>query len=159
MQIKTLDGFIGLSEAELNQFVADFGLAMDLDDIKFCQNYFISEQRDPTITEIRMIDTYWSDHCRHTTFSTELKNIEFEDGYYRAPIETSYQSYLDTREELFKGRTDKFVCLMDLAIMGMRKLREDGKLDDMEVSDALFKAVEAWGKERGMTEMVGPLGV
>ena len=89
------------------------------------------------MTEIRVLDTYWSDHCRHTTFSTELTDVEFGEGYYRSPMETSYQSYLDTREEIFAGRSDKFVCLMDLALMAMRKLKRDGKLDDMEESDEI----------------------
>ena len=84
------------------------------------------------MTEIRVLDTYWSDHCRHTTFSTELKNVSFKDGYYRAPLETTYESYLDTREEIFAGRKDKFVCLLDLALMAMRKLKKDGRLQDME---------------------------
>ncbi len=105
-------------------------------DFAFIQEYFAGkEHRDPTITEIRVLDTYWSDHCRHTTFSTELKNIEFEDGYYRTPIETTFQSYTDTRQELYAGRTDKPVCLMDLALMGMKKLKADGKLTDMEESE------------------------
>ena len=84
-----------------------------------------------------VLDTYWSDHCRHTTFSTELKNVEFGEGYYRTPMESTYQSYLDTREEIFKGRDDKFICLMDLALMGMRKLKKEGKLQDMEESDEI----------------------
>jgi len=132
------DGFADMDEAALKDLYKSLGLAMTFKDFKHIQNYFKAEEdRDPSMTEIRVLDTYWSDHCRHTTFSTELKNIEFEDGYYRAPIETSYQSYLDTREEIFKGRKDKFVCLMDLALMAMRKLREDGKLEDMEVSDEI----------------------
>ena len=132
------DGFIAMDEVALKELYGSLGLAMTFKDFKHIQNYFAGEEkRDPSMTEIRVLDTYWSDHCRHTTFSTELKNITFEDGYYRAPIETSYQSYLDTREEIFKGRKDKFVCLMDLALMAMRKLREDGKLDDMEVSDEI----------------------
>ena len=135
--VKVLDGFNQLDEEGLKDFIAKQGLAMDLGDIKFCQEYFRSEKRDPTITEIKMIDTYWSDHCRHTTFSTELTDVEFGEGYYRSPLETTYQSYLDTREEIFKGREDKFVCLMDLALMAMRKLKKDGKLDDMEESDEI----------------------
>ena len=132
------DGFATMDEGALKELYQSLGLAMTFKDFKHIQNYFKAEEdRDPSMTEIRVLDTYWSDHCRHTTFSTELKNIEFEDGYYRAPIETSYQSYLDTREEIFKGRKDKFVCLMDLALMAMRKLREDGKLEDMEVSDEI----------------------
>ncbi len=132
------DGFRSMEEEEFRKLYDSLGLAMTFKDFLHIQNYFAKEEnRDPSMTEIRVLDTYWSDHCRHTTFSTELKNITFEDGYYRAPIETSYQSYLDTREEIFKGRKDKFVCLMDLALMAMRKLREDGKLDDMEVSDEI----------------------
>ncbi|MBR3366969.1 MAG: phosphoribosylformylglycinamidine synthase, partial [Lachnospiraceae bacterium] len=105
-------------------------------DFAFIRTYFENEEhRDPTITEIRVLDTYWSDHCRHTTFSTELKDVSFEDGFYRVPIETSYQSYLDTRVELYSGRDDKYVCLMDLALMGMKKLKADGKLTDMEDSE------------------------
>lgn len=111
---------------------------MTFKDFKHIQNYFAGEEkRDPSMTEIRVLDTYWSDHCRHTTFSTELKNVEFGEGYYRTPMESTYQSYLDTREEIFKGRDDKFICLMDLALMGMRKLKKEGKLQDMEESDEI----------------------
>ena len=111
-EVETLKGFIELDRAGLESFVKDYGLAMDADDIAFCQQYFKSEDRDPTITEIRMIDTYWSDHCRHTTFSTELKNVEFEDGFYNKEIVDTYEAYVKDREEIFKGRDDKFVCLM-----------------------------------------------
>lgn len=98
---------------------------MTFHDFKHIQNYYINlEHRDPSMTEIRVLDTYWSDHCRHTTFSTELKNVEFGEGFYKVPIETTYQSYLDTREEIFKDREDKFICLMDLALMAMRKLKK-----------------------------------
>ena len=136
--IKIFDGFQSMTEKELKDLYESLGLAMTFKDFQHIQRYFASEEkRDPSMTEIRVLDTYWSDHCRHTTFSTELKNIKFSDGYYRAPIETSYRSYLDTREEIFAGRKDKFVCLMDLALMAMRKLREDGKLEDMEVSDEI----------------------
>ena len=111
---------------------------MTFKDFLHIQNYFEGqEHRDPTMTEIRVLDTYWSDHCRHTTFSTELKEITFEEGYYKAPLETAYESYLDTRKEIFGERKDKFVCLMDLALMAMRKLKKDGKLKDMEESDEI----------------------
>ena len=89
------------------------------------------------MTEIRVLDTYWSDHCRHTTFSTELKNVTFGDGYYREPIEASFDKYKETFDELYEGRNDKFVCLMDIALMAMKKLKKDGKLQDMEVSDEI----------------------
>ena len=111
---------------------------MTFKDFLHIQNYFKSEEhRDPSMTEIRVLDTYWSDHCRHTTFSTELKNVAFTDGYYREPIEGTYQKYLADRAEIFKGRNDKFVCLMDLALMAMRKLKKEGKLDDQEESDEI----------------------
>ena len=132
------DGFKDMAEADLRELYDSLGLAMTFKDFQHIQNYYVSEEhRDPTMTEIRVLDTYWSDHCRHTTFSTELKDVTFDDGYYRTPIETSYQSYLDTRKEIFAGRDDKFVCLMDLALMAMRKLKKDGKLDDMEESDEI----------------------
>ena len=133
-----LDGFKNMQERELEELYESLGLAMTFKDFKHIQNYFENdERRNPTMTEIRVLDTYWSDHCRHTTFSTELKNVEFGEGYYRTPIETTYQSYLDTREEIFRGREDKFICLMDLALMAMRKLKRDGKLNDMEESDEI----------------------
>ena len=134
--VKVLGGMTAMTEDELTNLYSSLGLAMTFDDFKFIQDYFAgTEHRDPTITEIRVLDTYWSDHCRHTTFSTELRDVEFEDGYYRDIIEPTYLSYLDTREEMYKGRDDKYVCLMDLAIMGMKKLKEDGKLTDQEESD------------------------
>ncbi len=136
--VAIFDGFSEMPEAELKELYNSLGLAMTFKDFLHIQNYFKNdEHRDPSMTEIRVLDTYWSDHCRHTTFSTELKDVEFEDGYYRAPIETTYQSYLDTRAEIFAGRSDKFVCLMDLATMAMRKLKKEGKLDDMEQSDEI----------------------
>ena len=134
--VKVLTGMTEMYEDELLKLYNSYGLAMTFDDFRFIQEYFKNtEHRDPTVTEIRVLDTYWSDHCRHTTFSTELRDIEFEDGYYRDIIEPTYLSYLDTREELYKGKKDKYVCLMDLAIMGMKKLKADGKLTDQEESD------------------------
>ena len=132
------DDFISMQEEDLKKLYDSLGLAMTFQDFLHIQKYFANdENRVPTMTEIRVLDTYWSDHCRHTTFSTELKNITFSEGFYKEPIETTYQSYLDTREEIYKGRKDKFVCLMDLALMAMKKLREEGKLEDMEVSDEI----------------------
>ena len=136
--IMIFDGFRNMEKEELRKLYDSLGLAMTFKDFLHIQNYYVTEEhRDPTMTEIRVLDTYWSDHCRHTTFSTELKNIEFQDGYYRTPLETTYQSYLDTRSEIFERRDDKFVCLMDLALMAMRKLKRDGKLQDMEESDEI----------------------
>ena len=131
-------GFTGMEEEKLKELYDSLSLAMTFKDFLHIQNYFRDdEKRDPSMTEIRVLDTYWSDHCRHTTFSTELTDVEFGEGYYRSPIETTYQSYLDTREEIFGGREDKFICLMDLALMAMRKLKNDGKLQDMEESDEI----------------------
>ena len=136
--VAILDGFQDMPEAELKKRYDSLNLAMTFKDFLHIQNYFKSEEhRDPSMTEIRVLDTYWSDHCRHTTFSTELKNVAFTDGYYREPIEGTYQKYLVDRAEIFKGREDKFVCLMDLALMAMRKLKKEGKLDDQEESDEI----------------------
>ena len=136
--VAILDGFQDMKEAELKKRYDSLNLAMTFKDFLHIQNYFKSEEhRDPSMTEIRVLDTYWSDHCRHTTFSTELKNVAFTDGYYREPIEGTYQKYLADRAEIFKGREDKFVCLMDLALMAMRKLKKEGKLDDQEESDEI----------------------
>lgn len=123
--VRILDGFTTLDTDGLKQLYDSLGLAMTLQDFKHIQKYFAGEEkRDPSMTEIRVLDTYWSDHCRHTTFSTELKNVAFGDGFYREPMEKTYQSYLDARAEIFKDRPDKFVCLMDLALMAMRKLKK-----------------------------------
>ena len=136
--VAILDGFQDMPEAELKKRYDSLNLAMTFKDFLHIQNYFKSEEhRDPSMTEIRVLDTYWSDHCRHTTFSTELKNVAFTEGYYREPIEGTYQKYLADRAEIFKGRDDKFVCLMDLALMAMRKLKKEGKLDDQEESDEI----------------------
>ncbi len=136
--VKTFDGFSSMAENDLKELYDSLNLAMTFKDFLHIQNYFSNdEHRDPTVTEIRVLDTYWSDHCRHTTFSTELKNITFEDGYYKAPIEEAYNDYLDNFKVLYKGRDDKFVCLMDLALVAMKKLKADGLLADQEESDEI----------------------
>ena len=141
--VKIFEGFNKLSEKDLKNLYDSLGLAMTFRDFQHIQNYFKKdEKRDPSVTEIRVLDTYWSDHCRHTTFSTELKNIEFEDGYFNEPVKKAYERYLKTRAEVYKNRVtekggDKYVCLMDLATMAMRKLREAGKLKDMEESNEI----------------------
>ena len=136
--VKIFDGFKDMPEAELKKLYDSLELAMTFKDFLHIQNYFHGEEnRDPSMTEIRVLDTYWSDHCRHTTFQTELKNISFEDGDYKKPIEDTYKAYKETHDEMYKGRDDKFVCLMDIALLAMKKLREEGKLDDMEVSDEI----------------------
>ena len=105
--VKVLEGFKDLGEEKLGELYDSLGLAMTFKDFLHIQNYFEGqEHRDPTMTEIRVLDTYWSDHCRHTTFSTELKEITFEEGYYKAPLETAYESYLDTRKEIFGERKE-----------------------------------------------------
>ncbi|MBR5127470.1 MAG: phosphoribosylformylglycinamidine synthase, partial [Roseburia sp.] len=132
------DGFTGMAEAELKELYGSLNLAMTFKDFLHIQNYFANEEkRNPSMTEIRVLDTYWSDHCRHTTFSTELKNVSFDDGYYRAPIEATYNNYLDGFKNLYEGRSDKFVCLMDIALSAMKQLKKQGKLDDQEESDEI----------------------
>ena len=136
--VKIFDGFKEMPEIELKELYDSLGLAMTFKDFLHIQGYFKGEEdRDPTMTEIRVLDTYWSDHCRHTTFSTELKEVTFEDGDYKEPLVKTYERYLEDRSEIFKGREDKFVCLMDLALMAMRKLKKEGKLNDQEESDEI----------------------
>ena len=127
-----------MEEIALKELYDSLNLAMTFRDFLHIQKYFAGEEkRDPSMTEIRVLDTYWSDHCRHTTFSTELTEVTFGEGYYRTPIEETYRRYLADREEIFKGRKDKFVCLMDLALMAMRKLKAEGKLADQEESEEI----------------------
>ncbi len=136
--VKIFDGFCEMDETALKELYSSLNLAMTFRDFQHIQNYFKGEEhRNPSMTEIRVLDTYWSDHCRHTTFSTELTDVSFEEGYYKKPIEATYQQYLADRAEIFKGRKDKFVCLMDLALMAMRKLKAEGKLQDQEESDEI----------------------
>ena len=130
-EVATLTGFTKLSHDELADFIANYGLAMDLDDIAFCQSYFQKEDRDPTITEIRMIDTYWSDHCRHTTFGTILDHVTFED----ALLQKTYEDYLETRNAL--GRSEKPICLMDLATIAVKHLKAAGKLPKLDESEEI----------------------
>ena len=130
--------FIEMPEQELKAFYDSLNLAMTFKDFLHIQNYFKNEEkRNPSMTEIRVLDTYWSDHCRHTTFSTELKNVSFDEGYYKAPMMDSYNDYLDSFKNLYEGRSDKFVCLMDLALVGMKRLKKEGKLADQEESDEI----------------------
>ena len=136
--VKIFDGFKDMEEDKLKELYDSLGLAMTFKDFLHIQNYFKGEEkRDPSMTEIRVLDTYWSDHCRHTTFSTELKEVSFGEGDYKEPIVNAYKHYLNTYSEIFSGREDKFVCLMDLALMAMRKLKREGKLEDQEESDEI----------------------
>ncbi len=130
-EVATIDGFTDLDRAGLADFITQYGLAMDIDDITFCRDYFKGEKRNPTITEIRMIDTYWSDHCRHTTFLTVIDDVKFED----ALLQKAYNDYLDVRREL--GRTKKPICLMDLATVAVKYLKANGKLDKLDESEEI----------------------
>jgi phosphoribosylformylglycinamidine synthase len=152
-EVKIFDGFKEMSEADLKALYDSLNLAMTFKDFQHIQNYFKNEEkRDPSMTEIRVLDTYWSDHCRHTTFSTELTDVKFDEGDYKEPIVKTYEKYLADREVLYKGRDDKFVCLMDLALMAMKKLKSEGKLADQEESDeinacSIVVPVDVDGKE------------
>ena len=151
--VKILDGFKDMEEDKFKELYDSLNLAMTFKDFLHIQNYYKGEEkRDPSMTEIRVLDTYWSDHCRHTTFSTELTSIGFQDGFYRAPLEEAYYSYMDDFEEMYKDRDDKYVCLMDMALMAMKRLKKDGILDNMEESDeinacSIVVPVEIDGKE------------
>ena len=136
--VHIFDGFKDMAEADLKELYDSLGLAMTFKDFLHIQNYFKGEEkRDPSMTEIRVLDTYWSDHCRHTTFSTELTDVEFDDGDYKDLLEKTFDAYRAEMKEMYKDRDDKFVCLMDIALMGMKQLKAAGKLDDMEVSDEI----------------------
>ena len=151
--VKIFNGFRDMEEAPLKELYSSLNLAMTFKDFLHIQNYFKNEEkRDPSMTEIRVLDTYWSDHCRHTTFSTELTQVKFDEGDYKTPIVDTYNRYLSDREVLYKGRDDKFVCLMDLALMAMKKLKSEGKLQDQEESDeinacSIVVPVDVNGKE------------
>ncbi|NLC92140.1 MAG: phosphoribosylformylglycinamidine synthase [Treponema sp.] len=133
--IPFVEGFISWNDKKLEEYRSQMGLAMDLPDMKFLQDYFKGEKRDPSETEIRVLDTYWSDHCRHTTFLTELKSIEIENGPYASIFKKSLENYKEMRADLYAGRKDKPVNLMDMAVIGMKYLKKHGKLEDMEVSE------------------------
>ena len=151
--ISIFEGFTDMDVAELNKLYESLGLAMTFKDFCHIQNYYKNEEkRDPAFTEIKVLDTYWSDHCRHTTFLTELKNIEFEDSYYTKPVKESFEAYKKAYSEIYADRDDKYVSLMDIALMAMKKLKADGKLADMEESDeinacSIIVPVEIDGKE------------
>lgn len=136
--VKIIDGFRDMSQEQLLPLYNSFNLAMTMKDFLHIQKYFRDEEkRDPSMTEIRVLDTYWSDHCRHTTFLTELKNITFLDGDYKKPVQDTFNAYKQAHDEMYQGRGDKFVSLMDIALLGMKKLRAEGKLEDMEESDEI----------------------
>ncbi|WP_018249478.1 phosphoribosylformylglycinamidine synthase [Orenia marismortui] len=139
-EVETIEGFIEADEAGIEDLLVELGLAMSKEDLLHTQNYFRdTEKRNPTITEIRLLDTYWSDHCRHTTFLTKIEGVEIEEGKYTKPIAEAYAEYLAGRERVYQGK-DKDICLMDIALMGMKELRKDGKLEDLEISEEVNAA-------------------
>ena len=136
--VAVLDGFTSMDEKQLSELLREMGFAMSFDDIVFCQSYFKNtEKRDPSVTEMRMIDTYWSDHCRHTTFLTCIDNVKFEKGRFTEIIEQTYKDYIEKREDIYKDRNDKDICLMDVALMAMKALKKQGKLEDLDLSDEI----------------------
>lgn len=136
--VSIIEGFMAMPEEKLNELYNSLNLAMTFKDFQFIQEYYVNEEkRDPSMTEIRVLDTYWSDHCRHTTFLTELKEIEFEEGFYSEPIKAAYDSYIAERTKLYKDKKGKYISLMDIALLAMKKLKAEGKLEDMEESDEI----------------------
>ena len=134
--VKILDGFINKNDEEIEQIHSDMNLAMSLEDIKLIRDYFKSENRNPSITEIKVIDTYWSDHCRHTTFSTAIEKVTIEEGIYSKPILKSYNTYLKSRSFVY-GETDRDETLMDIAVITMKEMRKRGLLEDLDISDEI----------------------
>ncbi|MGL4790868.1 MAG: AIR synthase-related protein, partial [Anaerotignaceae bacterium] len=135
--IKEVENFINKSEQEIIEFKNTMGTAMSVEDLLFCQKYFRDEEnRNPSVTELRVIDTYWSDHCRHTTFQTAINKVEFEDGMYSQPMQEAYNQYLTDRKDIY-GEKDRDICLMDIAIMGMKALRKNGTLDNLDQSEEI----------------------
>lgn len=135
--VKILNGFTEMNDEKLEEYRTAEGLAMSFDDIKFCAEYFrATEKRDPSYTEIKVIDTYWSDHCRHTTFATEIENVKFETGSYNKVIAKVYDDYLDVRKDIYKDEKRK-ICLMDMALIAMKEIKKNGKLKDLDTSDEI----------------------
>lgn len=136
-KVKNIAGFINMDKKSIEALRASLGLAMSLEDLLWCQKYFNEEHRDPTITEIRVLDTYWSDHCRHTTFMTRIDGVDIAPGLYNEPIKSAYNKYLEAREEVYGKDTDRPLTLMDIAVIGMKKLRQVGKLNDLDQSEEI----------------------
>ena len=136
--VAVLDGFISMDSLEFKKLYTSLNLAMSYADFLFIKDYFKNdEKRDPSMTEIRMLDTYWSDHCRHTTFLTELKDVKIDDGEYAEPIRASFEKYKEAHRKLSEGKSGKYISLMDIALAGMKELRREGKLTDMEDTDEI----------------------
>ena len=136
-RIKSVAGFLTKNSDEMEALRQEMGLAMSLEDMMWCQKYFNEEHREPTITEIKVLDTYWSDHCRHTTFMTQIEDVEIEAGEYNKPIQAAFDKYMATRDAVYGEDTERPVTLMDIAVIGMKKLRSEGKLDDLDVSEEI----------------------
>ena len=151
-KIQSVQGFLTMSRGEAEALRKEMGLAMSLEDLLWCQKYFNEEHREPTITEIRVLDTYWSDHCRHTTFMTQIDDVEFIPGVYTKPIQEAYDKYMAAREGVYGENTERPITLMDIAVIGMKKLRAEGKLADLDVSEeinacSIVVPIEIDGKE------------
>lgn len=135
--VKVIVGFIDKNQEELVDLLGEMGLAMSIEDLKFLQEYFNNEEkRDPTVTELRVIDTYWSDHCRHTTFLTKIEEVKFEDGMFNEPVKKAYEEYIASREFVY-GKSPKDITLMDIATMGMKELKKRGMLNDLDESEEI----------------------
>ncbi len=138
--VEIVEGFIEMPKEEIAKMKAKHGIGMDMEDLLFCQKYFkCDERRDPTITELKVIDTYWSDHCRHTTFMTEIMDVEFEESIYKPLIEEAFKEYLKSRDYVYETK-EKPVCLMDLATINMKEIKKKGLLDDLEESEEVNAA-------------------
>ena len=136
-KIKSVEGFLTFTKEEMEAYRTANGFAMSLDDLLWCQKYFNEEHREPTITEIKVLDTYWSDHCRHTTFMTQIEDVEIEPGLYTQPVQAALDKYMEARDEVYGADTKRPVTLMDIAVIGMKKLRAEGKLDDLDESEEI----------------------
>ena len=137
-KVADVEGFIEFNDQQMADYYGSMGFAMTLSDLKFCRDYFRDEEkRNPTVTELRVIDTYWSDHCRHTTFLTRLEKIEIEKGALTSVIESALKEYYDARDEVYGKDTDRDVSLMDMALAGMKLLRKRGLIPDLDVSEEI----------------------
>ena len=136
-KVKNVSGFLTMTKEEAEELRKSMGLAMSLEDLLWCQKYFNEEHREPTITEIRVLDTYWSDHCRHTTFMTQIEDVDIVPGTFTKPVQEAYDKYMAARDEAYGENTDRPITLMDIAVIGMKKLRKEGKLEDLDQSEEI----------------------
>ena len=136
-KVKSVAGFLTMTKDEAEALRKDMGLAMSLEDLLWCQKYFNEEHREPTITEIRVLDTYWSDHCRHTTFMTQIEDVDIVPGTFTKPVQEAYDKYMAARDAVYGEGTERPVTLMDIAVIGMKKLRKEGKLEDLDQSEEI----------------------